>query len=109
MKDHLKIHFSSEILQTVVEETNSEMYTSEIIMKDQVLISKTPVAGTAERAEKIALVPGQHTTLSEDGNALIALSTDYPQIKKTGKMVCFQSKLTWFLCCRYQKILCRYC
>lgn len=91
MEDLLKIHFVSGLLQTVAGETTSMVYTSEIIIKGQILISKAPVTGTAERAEidesgsqkKIELVPGQHTALSEDGNALIALCTGYPQIHQT--------------------------
>jgi hypothetical protein len=42
MKQDLKIHFVSELLHTVQEKIASEVYTAELILKNQILVSKNP-------------------------------------------------------------------
>lgn len=73
MKDALKVHYQSGILHEVEQETTSGVYTAEIILKDQILISKiqaNAAAGTEgqKNAEPnhLELLPGAHSELSEE-------------------------------------------
>jgi len=80
MKEDLEIHFISELLHTVSEDTRSETHTAEIIFKDQILVSKSAFASTESNHKRLVLTAGRHSALSEDGNALISLTTGYPLI-----------------------------
>lgn len=75
MKQPFTLHFISERLQTTEDGPASEEYTSEVIIKNQKLISKDSSDNTTE------LLPGANTVLSEDGNAIVSLVTGYPFIE----------------------------
>lgn len=79
MKQSLTVHFISEPLQTAGDEHATAEYTSEVIHKNQILVSKDASDRTAE------LLPGTNTALSEDGNAIVSLVTGYPFIEREQK------------------------
>lgn len=93
MKKSFKIHFLSELLQSVGEDSIPEAYTSEIIRKDQILISKetSDKRGSTEQANsrEIELIPGENTAVSEDGNTIKSLITGYPFLerRKSGQVL----------------------
>jgi len=72
MKQPFILHFISERLQTAEDGPSSEEYTSELITKNQILVSK-------DASDKITeLLPGTNTVLSEDGHAIVSLVAGYP-------------------------------
>ncbi len=87
MKQALNINFASEILQTIQGELSSEVYTAEIIIKDQILVSRilpeTSEGDETSTLKKIELLSGENSSLSENGNALIALVTGYPFMEQS--------------------------
>ena len=82
MKDALNIHFKSEILYEDGNDTSSGVYTAEIIIKDQILVSISPTAATSGQTNH-KLLPGAYTALTEDGTAIKALVTGYPQLERS--------------------------
>jgi uncharacterized protein len=76
MKQSFTVHFISAPLQTAEDGTDSAEYTSEVIVKDHILVSKDASEKTVE------LLPGSNTALSEDGNAIVSLVTGYPFIER---------------------------
>ena len=87
MKYTLKINFISELLQTIQGELSSEVQTAEIVLKDQILVSRslsdTSESDGAGNFKIIELLAGENCALSEDGNALIALISGYPFLEKS--------------------------
>lgn len=65
MKQGLKISFVSELLHTVQKEVASEMYTAEIILKNQILVSKNKPGMTdgdeSNNLKQVELVPPVNT------------------------------------------------
>jgi hypothetical protein len=98
MKQDLKIHFVSELLHTVQEEIASEVYTAELILKNQILVSKNPPGMTdgdeSNNLKQVELIPGQHSALSEDGAALRAMVTGYPFMQNKGSDIKVSGKQT---------------
>jgi hypothetical protein len=99
MKQFLKIHFDSELLRTVQEEVISETYTAEIIHKGQILAS-IESSGISDNTEPIyakeaELIPGENTSLSDDGNTITSLVAGYPILerKQNGPVLSIQVKL----------------
>lgn len=86
MKQALNTYFVSELLHTIQDEGAPEVYTTEIILKDQVLVSIIAPSRIGDDKStdqsKFQLIPGENTVLSEDGNALIALVTGYPFMER---------------------------
>jgi uncharacterized protein (DUF342 family) len=75
MKQPFILHFISERLQTAEDGPASEEYTSELITKNQILVSKDA------SDKRTVLLPGNNTVLSEDGHAIVSLITGYPFIE----------------------------
>lgn len=75
MKHSFTVHFISAALQTTEDGPDSAGYTSEIIVKNRILVSKDASDKTVE------LRPGRNTVLSKDGNAILSLVTGYPFIE----------------------------
>jgi hypothetical protein len=86
MKKSFKIHFPSELLQTVGEDSNPEAYTSEIFLNNQILISKEAsdkVDNTEQTNSRIIkLIPGENTAVAKDGNTIKSLVTGYPFLER---------------------------
>ena len=82
MKDALNIHFKSEILYEDDKDTTSGVYTAEIVLKDQILISKSPDATTTGHTH-FELLPGAYSELTEDGTAIKSLVTGYPHLERS--------------------------
>lgn len=86
MKQSFKTHFLSELLQTTGEGSTSENSTTEIFLKNRILVSKetSPGQDDSEHANsrKIEFLPSENTAVSEDGNSITSLVTGYPFIER---------------------------
>ncbi len=100
MKQSFKIHFSSELLSTVQNEAIPETYTAEVIRKNQILVSRetatTPNDAESGNSREVELIAGEHTALSDDGNAIYSLIAGYPLLERRqkGGALSLQVKMT---------------
>ena len=78
MEKQLKIHFVSELPHEPSDEASGELGKAEIILKDQVVLSKESSSATENKPQTQVLKAGENTALSEDGTTVTALIAGYP-------------------------------
>ncbi len=89
MKQPFKIHFTSKLLSTAESEVTSEKLASEVITKNQILISKESADSTNEaepgNSKDVELIAGENTTLSDTGKAIYSMVAGYPLLERRQK------------------------